>query len=182
MRLGEAEAADGFALLKERQPFIFLRVGAKGVDRIHHQRRLHGHEAAQSGIAALEFLRDESVFDVGHARAAVAFQARAEKPEFGHLRNKLHGKFSFAIVLLDDGHDFSVDELPRGLAGESFFVAQERIEVEVIDSGERWHPISPCLKIACGPKDAMPDRKQFAGPSNRPILSEITLGAPVYPS
>ena len=124
LRLGEAEAADGFALLQQRQPFVFLRVRAEGVNRIHHQRRLHGNETAQSGIAALELLSDETVFDVGHARAAVAFQARAEKPELGHLRDELHGELSFAVVLLDDGHDFSVDELARGLASEFFFVVR----------------------------------------------------------
>ena len=100
------------------------------------ERRLHGNEAAQAGIAAFEFLGDEAVFDVGHARAAVALQARAEKSELGHLRDELHGKLSFAIVLLDDGHDFGVDELARGIASEFFLVGEDGVEVEVIDSGE----------------------------------------------
>src|SRR6202008_1458204 len=143
LRLGESKAADGFALLQERQPFIFLRVRTKGVNRIHHERRLHRNEAAQSRIATLELLSDESVFDVGHARAPIALQARAEKPELGHLRDGLHGKLSLAVVLLDGGHDFGVDELARALAGELFLVREDRIEVEIIDSGKRWHPISP---------------------------------------
>ncbi len=143
MRLGKPEAADRFPLLQQRQPFIFLRVRTERVDRIHHQRRLHRNKAAQSGIAALEFLRHQAVFHVGHARAAVALQARAEKSQFGHLRHQLHRKFSFAVVFLDDRHDFRVHELPRGIARQLLFVAQQGIEVEVVNPGERWHGMSP---------------------------------------
>jgi len=35
------------------------------------------------------------------------------------------------------------------------------------------------LIVARGPRDAMLDGKQFAGPSNRLILSKISLAAPV---
>ncbi len=40
---GQAEAADSLAGRKLRQIFATLRLGAIGVDRIHHQRRLHRH-------------------------------------------------------------------------------------------------------------------------------------------
>jgi hypothetical protein len=53
LRLGEAETADGGALLQLREPLVFLRVAAVGVDRIHYEGALHGDEAAQPGIAAL---------------------------------------------------------------------------------------------------------------------------------
>ena len=89
LRLGEAEAADGVAGLQARQPFVFLRVAAEGMDRIHHQRALHGNEAAQAGIAALEFLGHQAVGDVGHARAAVAVKIGAEKAEFAELRDQV---------------------------------------------------------------------------------------------
>ena len=136
MRFGETEAADCFSLLQQRKPFVFLRVGAECVDGIHHERGLNGNKAAQAGIAAFKFLGDQAVFDVGHSRAAVAFQAGAEKTEIGHLRDELHRKFSFAVVLLDDGHDGVIDELTSGLASKFFLVAQQGIEVEEIDPGE----------------------------------------------
>ena len=143
MRFGEAEAADRFALLQQWQPFFFLRVRTERVDRIHHQRRLHRNKAAQAGIAALQFLRHQAVFHVGHARASVALQARAEKAELGHLRHQLHRKFSFAVVFLDDRHDFRIYKLACSIARELFFVAEHGIEVEIINPGERWHGMSP---------------------------------------
>jgi hypothetical protein len=48
----------------------------------------------------------------------------------------LDRKFSLAVVLLDDGHDLIVNELPRRMARELFLVAQQGIEVEEIDPGE----------------------------------------------
>ena len=39
----QPEAADGFAGRELRQIFAALRLGAVGIDRIHHQRRLHRH-------------------------------------------------------------------------------------------------------------------------------------------
>jgi hypothetical protein len=33
--------------------------------------------------------------------------------------------------------------LARGVARQLFFVAQQGIEVEVVNPGERWHGISP---------------------------------------
>ena len=136
LRFGESETPNRFALLQQGQPLVFLRVGTKGINRIHHQRRLNGDEAAQPRIAALQFLSHQAVFDVGHARAAVTFEARAKQAQFRHLRNQLHREFPFAIVFLDDRHYLVVDELPRGVARQFFFVAENGIEVEIVDSGK----------------------------------------------
>ena len=121
---------------KRGSHLFFLRVRAIRVDRIHHQRALHGNEAAQAGIAALEFLHHQAVGDVGHSRAAVAFQVRAEESQFAELRHQLHGECGFAVVLFDDGKNFVVDELPRGLARQFLFVVQQGIEIDEIDAGE----------------------------------------------
>src|SRR5262249_20289636 len=43
-RFGETEAADLLSLGKEWKPLILLIVAAKGVNRIHDQRRLHADE------------------------------------------------------------------------------------------------------------------------------------------
>ena len=82
--LGEAEAAELFAFGEGGEPVVFLLFGAEGVDGIHDKRGLHADEAAQAAVAALQFLRHEAVFDVGHAGAAVAFEIGAEEAELAH--------------------------------------------------------------------------------------------------
>ena len=149
LRLGQAEAADGFARLQQRQPFVFLRVRAVGVNRIHHQRALHGNEAAQAGIAALQFLRDQSVRDVRHARAAVAVKIRAKKSQLAQLGNQVLGESAFAAVLFDDGDDLVVDELAGRLAHQFFFVVQLRIKIDVIHSAKSGHAALP-VRAAVG--------------------------------
>ena len=59
--LGKAEAADPFAGRELRQVFLALRLSAIGVDRIHHQRRLHAHHRAIAGVDVLDLARDQSV-------------------------------------------------------------------------------------------------------------------------
>src|SRR5579872_7184220 len=92
--------------------------------------------------SALEFLRDQAVGNVRHARAAVTVKAGAEEAEFAELRNEMLGECAFAAVLFDDGDDFGFDELAGGLAREFFFVVEERIEVDVIDAVVGGHRIS----------------------------------------
>jgi hypothetical protein len=137
--LSEAEAADGLAGLQARQPFFFLRVAPEGVDRIHHQRALDGDEAAQAGIAAFEFLSHQAVGDVRHSRAAVTVKIGAEEAEFAEQRDKVLGESSFAVVLLDDGDDFVVDELAGSLADKFFFVVKLGIKVDEVNTGKRGH-------------------------------------------
>ncbi len=96
--------------------YFFLLFGAEGEDGIHDQRRLHADEAAHAAVAALEFLHDEAVFDVGHAGAAVAVQVRAKEAEFAHRLDKLSGEAAVAVALLDDGNEVVFDELARSVA------------------------------------------------------------------
>ena len=77
VRLGEAEAADQLAARHARQVLLLLLLGAEGVDRVHAQRGLHGHEAADAGVAALQFLADQPVADGIQAGAVVAVRARS---------------------------------------------------------------------------------------------------------
>ena len=123
----------------KREPFVFLSVAAVGEDRVHHQAGLNGDETAQAGIAALEFLVHQAVSDVGHAGAAIALQVRAEEAELAELRDEVHRESGFAIVFFDDGEDFVVNELARGLADEFFFVVEQGIEFDEINAGEGWH-------------------------------------------
>src|SRR5678816_4401814 len=54
-----------------RQPALFLRLAAQGVDRVHAQRALHRDETADAGVAALELLADQAVRDGVQAGAVV---------------------------------------------------------------------------------------------------------------
>ena len=73
-RLGQPEAADRLAAGHLRQPSLLLLLGAEGVDRLHRQRALHGHERAQPAVDGLELGAGEPVLDRAAARAAVALQ------------------------------------------------------------------------------------------------------------
>src|SRR5262249_45023751 len=77
--LRKSEAADELATRHLGQEALFLLVAAIGVDGPHGQRALHRREAANAGIAALQLLNHEPVGDRVHARAAVAFEVRAER-------------------------------------------------------------------------------------------------------
>src|SRR5438876_6999401 len=67
-RLGQATTPDHLALRHERQPALLLLLRAIAMDREHAERPLHGDEAAQPAVAALQFLAGETVHDVAHPR------------------------------------------------------------------------------------------------------------------
>ena len=70
---------------------------AERVDRIHHQRRLHGKRRAVAGIDPLHLARDQAVADVVHAGAAVAFQGGAEEAHLAHLVHDLAVEFFLPV-------------------------------------------------------------------------------------
>ena len=59
--LGQAEAADRLAGGHPRQPLLLVLLAAPAVDRVHRQRALHGHEAAQPGVDGLELAAGDAV-------------------------------------------------------------------------------------------------------------------------
>src|SRR5580658_2404500 len=99
IRLGQSETAHRIARLQPRQPLLLLFIGAAGENRIHDQRALHAGEAAHSGVAALQLLHDETVLDVAHTRAAVAFQVGAEEAQAAHFRDQLAGEARVTITV-----------------------------------------------------------------------------------
>src|SRR5260370_15504835 len=119
-RLGEPETSESFASLQFRKPAIFLLVSAVGQDWIHHQRALHGGEAAESGIRALEFLHHQAVFHVAHASATVAFQIRSEKTEAADFRDQFFGEARVAKTISHERNNAIFDELAGGLPNEQF--------------------------------------------------------------
>jgi hypothetical protein len=115
VRLRETEASDELAARHPGQIFLLLLVAAKRIDGIHAERRLHGHEAANAGIAALQFLADEAVADGVEARAPVTFNRGAEQSERRNLRHQLFGEAMLFEALLDDRQHAIVDEACYGL-------------------------------------------------------------------
>ena len=114
----------------------FLLVAAKRVDGIHGQRRVHADERANAAVAALQFLHDQSVFDIRHPGAAVAFEAGAIKAQVGHGLDQFLGEAAGAVALLDDGDEVVLDELAGGVADQAFVVGEQGVEFEEINSPE----------------------------------------------
>jgi hypothetical protein len=66
-------------------------------------------------------------------------QIRAKKAQLAELRHEVLGESSFAVMLLDDGNDFALDKLARGLPHQFFFVIQLRIQIDEVHSAESSH-------------------------------------------
>jgi hypothetical protein len=142
VRLGQAEAADRLSGGEFRDPVVALFLRAVGVDRVHHQARLHGRERAQAGIAALELLHDQAVGDVPEAGEVVLLDRGAEETHLGHLRNEVMRKLLFAIRVLDDRQHFLIHEVADGLPYHQLLFGEKRIDIHVVDAGETGHGYS----------------------------------------
>ena len=133
VRLGQAEAADQLGLGELGQIFLLLRLGAVGVDRMHHQRRLHRERRAIAGIDALHLARDQAIGDVAQPRAAVFLRdGRAEQAERAHL-----GQQFLVDLLLAPGephprHQLVLRERARAVAHHALFLGQVAVEIERI--------------------------------------------------
>ena len=139
IRLSEAEAADRFSGLQQGQPTLFLLFGAMSIDRVHDQRALDADEAAEAGVAALEFLHDKAVLNVVHASTAIAFEVCTEESELTHLRDKLRREGTLIESVAHQRYDLFIDKLAGGLPDQQFVFGEEGIEVEVIDAGKAGH-------------------------------------------
>ena len=131
--LGQAEAADDLAGRELRQIFAALRLGAVGIDRIHHQRGLHRHRRAVAGIDALELARDQAIGDIAEPGAAVFLRdGRAEQAELAHLGQHVGIVFLLAVGLDDARHQVVLRKAARGVAHHALFFGQLAFEIERI--------------------------------------------------
>src|SRR5207342_2593881 len=96
--------------------------------------RLHADEAANPRISTLQFLRHEAVFHVTHACATVSLQRSSEKAHFRHGLNEFPGKPSCAIALFDDRNQIVFNELASAVANQSFFVGEQGIKLDEVDT------------------------------------------------
>ncbi len=141
--LGEAEAADGFATRHRRQPALLLLLGAVGVDRVHRETALHRCHRPQAAVAALELLHDEAVGDVVHAGAAVPAQVGAEETELSHPGYQLAGELFAAVAALEERQALALDEAAHAVTRHALLVAEQRIELVVVDCGHERRMLLP---------------------------------------
>ena len=122
MRLGQTETPDGLAARHRRQPTLALQIAAVGEDRVHAQRGLHRHEAAQRRITALEFLADEAIGDRVEPCATVALEGAAEQAQAGHRRDELPREVMVLEVPADLRQDLGIDEAGDRVADHALVV------------------------------------------------------------
>ena len=137
--LSEAEAADEAAGGHLGQVLLLLLLAAELPDREHAQRALHAHEAAQTGVAALQLLAGDAIGDVAHARAAVAVQVHAEQAHLTDLGDEVHREGALLAVLLDDRDALVLDPVAdEGLNGPLLF-GEQGVDVVEIQAFEALH-------------------------------------------
>ena len=97
---------------------------------------MYADKRANAAVAALQFLHDQSVFDIRHPGAAVAFEAGAIEAQVGHGFDQFLGEAAGAVALLDDGDEVVFDELAGGVADQALVVGEQGVEFEEIDAPE----------------------------------------------
>jgi hypothetical protein len=81
-------------------------------------------------------LTNQTVFDVGHSGATVAFEAGAVKAEVSHGLDQFAREPPGAIALLDDGNQIVFDEFAGRIADQPLVVAEQRVEPDEVNSSE----------------------------------------------
>ena len=133
IRLGQAEAADPFAGGELGQIFLALVLVAIGIDRVHHQRRLHRIHRAIAGIDALDLARHQAIGDVARIGAAIFLrQGNADQAEFAHLIEDLAVGLLFEIGLGDARQQLVLRVGARGVADHALVFGELLVEHERI--------------------------------------------------
>ena len=134
MRLGQAEAADHLARRHVRQPAQALLFTAVGVDRVHAQRALHRHEAADAAVAALQFLADQAVADAVEAGATIFFGQRGtEQAECGNFRHQFLREAAGIEGIADDRDHALVGEARHGVLHRALLFAEQGTDVVQVE-------------------------------------------------
>src|SRR5262249_27787468 len=92
-------------------------------------------------IAALHFLHDQAVLDVGHAGAPISFEAGAEETKLGHGLHQFTREAAGAITLFYDRDEIVFNKLSGGIANKKLFVRKQGIELDEIHAPkfDSWH-------------------------------------------
>ena len=139
--LGQPEAAERLSRRHPRQPLLLVRVGAPAVDRVHRQRALHGHEAAQPRVDRLELAAGHAVRRRGRPGAAVALQVHAEQAELAELRAEVVGQGALVVPVGDVRGELLRGERAHGVPDRAVLVGQQPVDgQEVVGVGHVGQP------------------------------------------
>src|ERR1019366_10143041 len=127
------KTADPLARAEFWQIFAALSLAAIGVDRVHHERRLHTHHRAIAAIGALDLASGKPMGDGAEPGAAIILgNRRAEQPKAAHLRQDLAIETLFEIVFGHPREQIVLRESPGGIAHELFVFGELAVEIERI--------------------------------------------------
>ena len=106
---------------------------AIGVDRMHHQRRLHRIHRAVAGIDALDLARDQAIGDVARIGAAIFFRERnSDQAELTHLMEDIAIDLLLQIGLGDARRELVLRIGARGVADHALVFGELLVEHERI--------------------------------------------------
>ena len=101
---GQPETADQTARRQFRQIFRSHSIRAIGIDRIHHQRRLHRHHRAVAAVHPLHLAGDQAVGHIARPQPAVLFGDRyPQQTHFAHFGKDRRVGHLIAIGLCHPG-------------------------------------------------------------------------------
>ena len=140
---GKAETADPLAAGKLGQVLLLGCLIAERIDRHHHQRRLHAHHRAVTGVDALDFPGDQAVADIVESASAVLLgDGGAEQASLTHLAEDRRVGLLVAEGLQHAGRKLVGGELGGTLLHHALFVAElpvEKQRVLPMESGVLRH-------------------------------------------
>ena len=134
--LRQAEAADRLAGPQRREPPLLLRLAPERVDRVHHQRTLHGGEAAQPRVAALQLLHDEAVRNLVDGGQPISLQVGAEEPHLPQHRDDMLRESARPVMIPHDREEFPVHEIADRIPDHARLRRKPAFQVVIIDSLE----------------------------------------------
>src|SRR5210317_1238509 len=121
------------------------------MNREHDKAGLHRYETAQTAIATLELLANETVADTIEACTVIAIDRTAEQAELGNLANQVAGKLVLFKRFAHNRNDAVVDETAHGVLDHDFVVGEFGTDVVKIERIQCLcaHGVFPA-KLICG--------------------------------
>ena len=159
VRLGQAEAADQRAGGKPGEVFAALLVRAIGIDRVHHEARLHARHRAVAAVDAFDLAGDEAIGDIARPRAAEFLRYGGTEQSGGpHQREQL-GRVDLLAEGVDHARlEFGLREAVGGIADHPLFFGELAFEVEgvfpverrdtALGGGGAMHGVAPASFVA----------------------------------
>lgn len=128
--LGETEASNHLSGGQLGEESVLLFLGAKLLNGVHDQRRLHGHGGSVSGIDSLDLSGHETVGHRGHAGASVALDGGTQQTNLSHLSHDALGEHLGSVALEHLGVQLGLAEVSSGISHGNLLFGEQRVELE----------------------------------------------------